>query len=135
MGHVSANLPQRALIRSPANRMYVDHDHVGQAFGALTELQDNELREVLPTHGFPVASIDHLRSGNRTGLIEARLEALIDGERNFMMARKVVPPQERTAGIIADSDASDEEYFDIDHGESDTDDDETPIPQPGAACS
>ena len=135
LGHVSSNLPQRALIRSPANRMYVDHDHVGQAFGALTELQDDELREVLPTHGFPVASMDHLRSGNRTGLIEARLETLIDGERNFMVARNVVPPQERTAGIIADSDASDEEYFDIDYGESDTDDDETPIPQPGAACS
>ena len=124
VGYVSSNLPQRTdLIRSPANRMYVDHDHVGQAFGALTELQDNELMEVLPTHGFPVASMDHLRSGNRTGLIEARLEALIDGERDFMVARDVVPPQERTAGTIADSDASDEEYFDIDHGEADADDD------------
>ena len=124
LGHVSSNLPQRAdLIRSPANRMYVDHDHVGQAFGALTELQDDELMEVLPTHGFPVASIDHLRSGNRTGLIEARLKALIDGERDFMVAQNVVPPQERTAGTIADSDASDEEYFDIEYGEADADDD------------
>ena len=123
LGYVSSNLPQRALIRSPANRMYVDHDHVGQAFGALTELQDDELMEVLPTHGFPVASMDHLRSGNRTGLIEARLETLIDGERDFMVERDVVPPQERTAGTIADSDASDEEYFDIEHGEADADDD------------
>ena len=124
LGHVSSNLPQRAdLISSPANRMYVDHDHVGQAFGALTELQDDVLMEVLPTHGFPVESMDHLRSGNRTGLIEARLETLIDGERDFMVARDVVPPQERTAGTIADSDASDEEYFDIEHGEADADDD------------
>ena len=123
LGYVSSNLPQRALIRSPANRMYVDHDHVGQAFGALTELQDDELREVLPTHGFPVESMDHLRSGNRTGLIEARREILIDGERDFMVARDVVPPQERTAGTIADSDASDEEYFDIEYGEADADDD------------
>ena len=135
LGRVSSNLPQHALIRSPANRMYVDHDHVGQAFGALTELQDDVLMEVLPTHGFPVASMDHLRSGNRTGLIEARLEALIDGERNFMVARNVVPPQERTAGTIADSDASDEEYFDIDHGEADADDDATLISQPGASGS
>ena len=135
LGHVSAILPQRALIRSPANRMYVDRDHVGQAFGALTELQDNELMEVLPTHGFPVASMDHLRSGNRTGLIEARLEALIDGERDFMVKRGVVPSQERTAGIIADSDASDEEYFDIEHGEADADEDATLISQPGASGS
>ena len=123
LGHVSSNLPQRALIRSPANRMYVDHKHVGQAFGALTELQDDVLMEVLPTHGFPVESINHLRSGNRTDLIEARLETLIDGERDFMVARDVVPPQERTAGTIADSDASDEEYFDIEYGEADADDD------------
>ena len=135
LGHVSSNLPQRALIRSPANRMYVDRDHVGQAFGALTELQDNQLMEVLPTHGFPVASMDRLRSGNRTGLIEARLEALIDGERGFMVERGVVPPQERTAGTIADSDASDEEYFDIEHGEADSDDDATLISQPGASGS
>ena len=135
LGHVSSNLPQRALIRSPANRMYVGRDHVGQAFGALTELQDNQLMEVLPTHGFPVASIDHLRSGNRTGLIEARLETLIDGERDFMVARNVVVPQERTAGTIADSDASDEEYFDIEHGEADADEDATLISQPGASGS
>ena len=31
-----------------------------------------------------------------------------------MMTRNVVPPQEQTAGIIADSDASDEEHLDID---------------------
>ena len=136
VGRVFSNLPQRAdLIRSPANRMYVDHDHVGQAFGALTDLPDDMLKEVLPTHGFPAESINHLRSGNRTGLIEARLEALIDGERNFMVKRSVVPPQERTAGTIADSDASDEEYVDIDYREADAEDEETPISQPGAARS
>ena len=136
VGRVFSNLPQRAdLIRSPANRMYVDHDYVGQAFGALTDLQDDVLKEVLRTHGFPAESINHLRSGNRPGLIEARLEALIDGERNFMVERSVVPPQERTAGTIADSDASDEEYVDIDHGEADAEDEETPISQPEAARS
>ena len=124
VGHVSSNLSQRAdLIRSPANRMYVDPGHVGQAFGALRYLQDDMLREVLPTHGFPVASIEHLRRGDRTGLVAARLETLIDGERDFMEARNVAPPppQERTAGTIADSDASDEEYFDIEYGEPDDD--------------
>ena len=128
LAHVSSNLSQRAdLIRSPANRMYVDHDHIGQAFGALTDLQGDVLREVLPTHGFPVvASIAHLRRGDRAGLVAARLDALIDGERDFMEARNVVPPQEQTAGIIADSDASDEEYSDIEPGEADTDGDGTP---------
>ena len=44
-----------------------------------------------------------------------------------MIARNVVPPQERIAGTIADSDASDEEHFDIEHGESDTENDEIPM--------
>ena len=105
---------------------YVDHDHIGQVFGALTDLQDDVLREVLPTHGFPVASIEHLRRGDRAGLVAARLDALIDGERDFMEARNVAPPQEQTAGIIADSDASDEEYFDIEYGEPDDDGDGAP---------
>ena len=136
VGHVSSNLSQRAdLIRSPANRMYVDPGHVGQAFGALTDLQDDVLREVLPTHGFPVASIEHLRRGDRAGLVAARLDALIDGERDFMEVRNVVAPQDQTAGIIADSDASDEEYFDIEYGEPDDDGDGAPISQLGAARS
>ena len=122
MKHVSSSLLQRAdLTRSPANRMYVDHEHVGQAFGALTNLSDDVLKEVLPTHGFPVASIEHLRRGDRAGLIEARLENLIHGEREFMVTWNVAPPQEQTAGIIADSDTSDEEYFDIEYGEPDGD--------------
>ena len=122
VGYVSSNLSQHAgLIRSSANRMYVDHDHVGQAFGALRDLQDEVLKKVLPTHGFPVVSIEYLRKGDRPGLVAARLETLIDGEREFMAARCVAPPQDRTAGTIADSDASDGEYFDIEHGEPDGD--------------
>lgn len=54
---------------------------------------------------------------------------------DFMVTRNVVPPQERTAGIIADSDASDEEYLDIDHGESGTEGDEIPMSQPETANS
>ena len=127
VGYVSSNLSRCAnLIGSPANRMYVDRDHVGQALGILEDLPDDVLTEVLPTHGFPVTSIDHLRSGNRTDLIEARLETLIDGEREFMEARKVAPPQEQTAATIADSDTSDEEYFDFEYGEPDDDGDGAP---------
>ena len=114
VGYVSSNLSQCAdLILSPANRMYVDRDHVGQALGALDDLPDDVLTEVLPTHGFPVTSIDRLRSGDRAGLIEARLETLIHGEREFMVTRNVVPSQEQTAAIIADSDASDTDGDDI----------------------
>ena len=116
--------------------MYVDHDHVGQAFGALMYLQDDVLREVLPTHGFPpVPSIECLKRGDGAGLVAVRLETLIHGEREFMEARNVVPPQEQTAAIIADSDASDEEYFDFEPGEADTDSDETSIYQPEDARS
>ena len=57
-------------------------------------------------------------------MVAVRLETLIHGERDFMVARNVVPPQEQTAGIIADSDASDEEYFDIEYGEPDDDGDD-----------
>ena len=41
VGYVSSNQPQLAhLVRSPANRMFLDRGHVGQAFGALKSLSD-----------------------------------------------------------------------------------------------
>ena len=64
-----------------------------------------------------------------------RLETLIHGEREFMVTQNVMPPQEQTAAIIADSDVSDEEYSDIEPLEADTDGGETPIYQPEDARS
>ena len=49
--------PLTYLIRSPANRMFLDLGHVGQAFGTLKGLSDGRLQELLPTHGFPNESI------------------------------------------------------------------------------
>ena len=122
VGYVSSNQPQLShLIRSPANRMFLDREHVGQAFGALQDLSDELLTELLPTHGFPADSIDRLRNGDRVGLIEKRLEALISGERLFMERLNVVRPTEQTAATIADSDVSDEEYSEIEAGEFDAD--------------
>ena len=108
--YVSSNpgLP-RELLSSPANRMFLDADKVGQTFVQLAGLSDDELRLLLPTHGFPADSIHRLRSGDREGLIEARRETLIAGEREFMTAWNVTPPTARTAANIADSDALDEE--------------------------
>ncbi len=117
VGYVSTNQPLARLIRSPANRMFVDRSHVGQAFGVLRGLSDCRLTELLPTHGFPVNSIPRLRNNDRAGLIEARLETLIDGEREFMKKLNVVPPAERTAATVADSDVSDDQYSEIDPGE------------------
>ena len=99
----------RELFSSPANRMFLDPDKVGQTFVQLAGLSDDELRKLLPTHGFPEDSIRRLRKGDRAGLIEARKETLIAGEREFMMARNVTLPAVRTSASIADSDVLDEE--------------------------
>ena len=108
-GYVVSNPDRRYLVSSPANRMFVDDDHDGQALSALTDLDDNALKQVLPTHGFPIDCIGLLRNGDRTGLIRKRLDTLIAGERNFLQQRGVTPPLERTAPAIADSDVSDDE--------------------------
>ena len=121
VGYLFTHQPRVAdLIRSPANRMFVDRDHVGQAFGALRGLSDRRLQELLPTHGFPVDAIRRVRDDDRAGLMEARLETLIHGEREFMEKRRVVPPTVRTAATVADSDVSDDQNTEIDPGDGDT---------------
>ena len=110
VGYVSSNLDQKKhLLSSPANRMFVDADQVGQVFSYLAGLQDDHLSELLPTHGFGEDSVRLLRDGNRVGLIEVRLDTLITGERHFMQKKRVNLPIARTAGNIADSEASDDE--------------------------
>jgi hypothetical protein len=99
----------RELFSSPANRMFLDPDKVGQTFVQLAGLSGDELRKLLPTHGFPEDSIHRLWKGDRAGLIEARKETLIAGEREFMVARNITLPAVRTAASIADSDVLDEE--------------------------
>ena len=101
--------PLGELFSSPANRMFLDGDHVGQAFSALASLNDDELGELLPSHGFPAESVHLLRNGERASLIRGRLETLINGEREFLKTRAVKLPTERTAATIADSDASDDD--------------------------
>ncbi len=100
------------LVSSPANRLFVDEDHVGQALRALRELSERDkdaLERVLETHGFPIDCIAQLRNDDRAGLINARLATLIDGERTFMVDRGVTLPVEQTAPTIADSESSDGE--------------------------
>ena len=89
--------------------MFLDEGHVGQAFSDLTGLSNDELSELLPTHGFASGSIEWLRKGDRASMIQARLKTLIAGEREFMNARNVVLPTARTGANIADSDVSDGE--------------------------
>ena len=110
VGHVSSN-PRllQGLFTSPANRMFVDADQFGQTFMDLFDLEDDVLTKLLPTHGFPVDSIQQIRNDDRVGLIKTRLDTLIAGEREFMEERNVKLPTERTATTIADSDASDDE--------------------------
>ncbi len=110
VGYVSSK-PEglEGLFSNPANRMFLDAEQVGQAFTDLTSLEDDMLRELLPTHGFPENSIHLLRNDDRLGLIRLRLEALIAGEREFMEERHVNLPTTQTATNIADSETSDEE--------------------------
>ena len=109
VGYVVSNPDPRDLVSSPANRMFVDADHTGQALGALTDLDDDALRRLLPTHGFPLNCIGRLRNGDRAGLIRERLDTLIEGERDFMTQWRVSLPPERMAPAIADSEVSDDE--------------------------
>ena len=110
VGYVFSNPgPLGELFSSPANRMFLDADQVGQAFDDLAGLGDDKLMELLPTHGFPADSVHRLRNGDRVGLIRDRLDTLIAGEREFMNERNVRLPSARTAASIADSEASEEE--------------------------
>lgn len=97
------------LFSSPANRMFVDSNHIGQAVGSLQEMDDAHLRELLRTHGFDLGAVEALRQGNRETLIKQRLTTLIQSEREFMEKKHVQPPTERIAAAVADSEASDRE--------------------------
>ena len=112
VGYVWSNPDPAELVSSPANRLFVDEDHVGQALRKLRELFErgnDALERVLKTHGFPIDCIGQLRDDDRAGLINARLATLIDGERTFMVERGVTLPAEQTAPTIADSESSDDE--------------------------
>ncbi len=112
VGYVWSNPDPPELVSSPANRLFVDEDHVGQALGKLSKLSKldrDALGRLLPTHGFSIDCIGRLQNDDRVALINARLATLIEGKRAFMVERRVTLPAERTAPVIADSDASDDE--------------------------
>ncbi len=110
VGYVSSNAGLlQELFSTPANRMFLNADQVGQAVDDLAALGEDQMAVVLQSHGFPKESMEALTGGDRVGLIGSRLGALISGERDFMSERNVSLPTERTAATIADSDASDDE--------------------------
>ncbi len=107
LGYLAPGRDVRKELRSsPANRMFAEELPI---FGALSALDDHQLREVLPRHGFHEESIGLLRAEDREGLIRARLDSLIEGERAFLEARGVALPTTRVATAIADSDTSDDD--------------------------
>lgn len=111
VGYVWSNPDPPELVSSPANRLFVDEDHVGQALRTLRELSEQDkdaLGKVLESHGFPIDCIGQLRDDDRVGLLNARLATLIAGERTFMVDRGVTLPVEQTAPTIADSESSDD---------------------------
>ena len=100
------------MVSSPANRMFVDEELRGQAFNHLESLDDDLLAELLPTHGFPTDCTGLVRNGDRRGLLKARREFLMAGERRFMREQDVNLPTEETAATVADSDTSDDDSAD-----------------------
>lgn len=114
VGYLWSNPDQAGLVSSPANRMFVDEGHAGQVGTKLATLDVGVLRELLPTHGFPGECIDMIRNGDRAGVLEARRQTLMEGERKFMQERNVTlpAPAEQTSAIIADSDTSDDDGAD-----------------------
>ena len=110
MGYVSSNPePLNGLFSSPANRMFIDEEQVGQAITDLERLSDLELNEILPTHGFAPDSVRYVRNNDRASLVSKRLGNLIAREREFMKQWNVTLPVTQTGVSIADSDSSDEE--------------------------
>ena len=110
VGYISSNPSQLdSLFSSPANRMFVDADQVGQTLPDLAGLDDDALSAFLPTHGFASDSVEWIHAGARVRLLEARLRTLIAGEREFMERRNVTLPTAPTGAGIADSEASDSE--------------------------
>ena len=97
------------LFSSPANRMFVDADHFGQALGSLQSKDDDRLEQLLPTHGFNLRSIELLRQDQREALIQERLRTLVEREREFMERKHVKIPTGQIAATVADSEASDQD--------------------------
>lgn len=110
LGYLTSNkIVPTELYSSPANRVFLDTDLLGLAFSHLTQFDENTLKRLLPTHGFPEDVVETLKSGDFATVIRARLETLINGEREFLVERNVMPPAERSAESVADSDATDDD--------------------------
>lgn len=107
------------LRSSPANRILnlpeeTEGSHSklrrGQAKAWLKELADREhdadtLRAILKSHGIPETAFEELCKGNDHEFLEKRLQLLIDLDIEFMEARGVTRPTERTpAPAPVDSD-------------------------------
>jgi len=98
------------LFDSPANRMFANTGRSRTIFEHMQELNDDELTEVLPSHGFHPDSVCWIRKGDVAKCIRSRLTTLIAGEREFMERKGVTPPPDAKPGvIIADSDTMDDE--------------------------
>ncbi len=104
--------------KSPANRMFVDRGHRGQAVSIFEGYEllygMEELEALFASHGFGSNAQYYLSQSNlsqpsyRQMLIEERLETLIEGEREFLKNRNVTLPETRIEETVRDSDVSDE---------------------------
>ena len=107
MKYVCYNPAVEEFSSTPANRLFLDDDVLGNAFDHFRNLKDEYLRELLPSHGFPVNALQKLRDDDKREFIHMREKNLILGEREFMEEKHVKLPEVGTGETIADSDASD----------------------------
>lgn len=94
---------------SPANRMFVDADHTGQALAALRQLASEGKQDALASHAFRDRAVSLLSGDDQEALMKARLDTLVEGERDFIRSKGVVRPKRRTAATVADSETSEGE--------------------------
>ncbi|MBI2570452.1 MAG: DUF262 domain-containing protein [Candidatus Schekmanbacteria bacterium] len=105
-----AGRPTGEVAGKPANRLFVEEDLRGRALARFEKVADDEtLDRVLQSHGFPPGSCTLVRRKEQDGLLAARSECLIEGERAFMEQKRVQSPQQRVGDYtLADSETSDD---------------------------
>lgn len=99
----------KELHSSPANRIFLNPAHRGQARKALAEIPKASLSEVCTSHGIPVEAIGLLQEGKLDDFIKTRLRCLLEGEREFMEKRRVQLPVNSEPGEIQIDTEGDEE--------------------------
>lgn len=98
IGYISANVKDRSLASSPANRILrLDTNERSQAKNWLITLGNNTENDalILKSHAIPVEALPCLRNGDSVEFLKRRLDYLVQLERDFIEQKGVIPPLDR----------------------------------------